>query len=176
MISESGRFATNEMRIKLDLQFPSECCCGTIGAVGLINDLSVNASVTLFHSGTSLESWLFPFTVFIWISHYLDIFREAHLALLKSFAPVACGVMLRINRNCLWEEPKRLLDASGCQGLWQWIIVLKNVILHSIWNIPSLWKVRVDLLVRLYVIYCLDAWNGHLSFVFPVLYKLWTIK
>lgn len=55
MISESGRSATNEMRIKLDLQFPSECCCGTVGAVGLINDLGVNASVTLFHSRMSSE-------------------------------------------------------------------------------------------------------------------------
>lgn len=166
MISESGHIATNEMYIKLDLQFPSECCCGTIGAVGLINDLGVNASVTLFHSGTSSESWLFFFTLFIWISHYLDIFREAHLGLLKSSAPVACGVMLRMRRNCLWEEPKLLSDASGCQWLWQWIIVLKNVILHSIWNIPSLWKVRVDLLVRLYVIYCSNAWNGQPSSVF----------
>lgn len=59
MISESGHIATNEMCIKLDLQFSSEYCCGTIGAVGLINDLGVNASVTLFHSGTSSESWLF---------------------------------------------------------------------------------------------------------------------
>lgn len=49
MISESGRSANNEMCIKLDLQFLSECCRGTIGDVGLINDLGVNASVTLAH-------------------------------------------------------------------------------------------------------------------------------
>lgn len=126
MLSESGRLASNEMRIKLDLQFSSECCCGTIGAVGLINDLGVNTSVTLFHSGTSSESWFFPSTVFIWISHYLDIFREAHLALLKSFAPMAFGVMLRMRRNCLWEEPKMLSDALGCQQHRQWIIVLRK--------------------------------------------------
>lgn len=69
------------------------------------------------------------------------------------------------------RNQKLLLDASGCQQLWQWIIVLTNVILHSIWNILSLWKVRVDLLVRLFEIYCLNAWNGQLSSVFCLLYK-----
>lgn len=101
MISESGCFATNDMHIKLDLQFPSKCCSGTIGAVGLINVLGVNASLTLFHSDTSSRDLLlFSFALFIRICRYLDIFRETHLGLLKCFAPVACGVMLRMRRNC----------------------------------------------------------------------------
>lgn len=60
MISESGHSANNEMCTKLDLQFLYEYCRGTIGDVDLINDLSVNASVTLPHSGTSSEYLIFP--------------------------------------------------------------------------------------------------------------------
>ena len=55
MISECGHSTANEMRGKLDLQFPFECRRSRIAALGLINDLGVNASATLFHSGTSSE-------------------------------------------------------------------------------------------------------------------------
>lgn len=92
---------TYEMRRKLDLQFPSECSW-RFGAVGLINDLGVNASVTLFHSHI-FRLLTFSFTVFIWISHYLDIFWEACLGLLKSFASVTRRVILVVKRNALWE-------------------------------------------------------------------------
>lgn len=62
MISECGCSATYEMCRKFDLQFPSECCCT---AEGLINDLGVNACVTLSHSLTPSEYWLFPHCVYL---------------------------------------------------------------------------------------------------------------
>lgn len=114
MISESGRSATNEMRIKLDLQFPSECCCGTVGAVGLINDLGVNASVTLFHSRMSSEYWLFPS---LCLFEFLIILIFSERLILAYWNPL----LLWLVESCLeWGEifcegNKMLSDASGLQ-------------------------------------------------------------
>lgn len=122
MISESGRSATNKMRIKLDMQFPSECCCGTVGAVGLINDLGVNASVTLFHFRMSSEYWLFPS---LCLFEFLIILIFSERLILAYWNPL----LLWLVESCLeWGEifcegNKMLSDASGLQQLWQWIIV-----------------------------------------------------
>lgn len=37
------------------------------------------------------------------------------------------------------------------------------MILHSIWNIPSLWKVRVDLFHSFYLMYSSHTWKGQCS-------------
>lgn len=122
MISECGRSATYEMRRKLDLQFPSECCCSRIGAVGLINDLGVNASVTLFHSLTSSENWLFSSLClfeFLIILIFSERFVLAYWNPLLLWLVESCSAWRRI----LCGEKKMVSDALGPQQLWQWIIV-----------------------------------------------------
>lgn len=98
------------------------------------------------------------FTLFI--SHYLDIFRETNLGLLKCFAPVDCGVMLRIWRNSLWEEPK---NAVGCLVIKTALTV--NYTMKKKCNFAQYMKQSITLkgarwFVRLFQIYCLNAWNG----------------
>lgn len=70
----------------------------------------------------------------------------------------------------VYERNQKLrLDASGCQWLWQWIIVLKKCnfaqyMKHSITLKGASW-------FSLFEIYCLNAWNGQLSSALCLLYK-----
>lgn len=106
--SECGRSTTYEMRRKLDLQFPSECCCGKIGAVSFIN--GVNASVTLLHPLTSSKYWLSPSLCYLEFLIIL-IFSERLTLTYWNALPLWLVESCSVKRDLLWGG-EMLSDAS----------------------------------------------------------------
>lgn len=134
--------ATNDMRIKLDLPFASESCGGRVGALGLINDLGVNASVTLSYSHTSSEYWLFlPVCLFEFL--IILIFSERLIEILclcDSWCHASSEDKSSVRESKRRPTPRVSTGSDSEELAWKGFVIFCSVI----WAIPSFWKISVQ--------------------------------